>query len=75
MHITERLDKEMELYEAKTTKKCWALYLGRTEMKELLEWAKSRDLYDSEDLEGRNRPQYKGALVYAVNDDTHLNVD
>ena len=75
MHITERLDKEMELHEAKTMEKAWALYLGRNEMKDLLEWARSKNLYDSEDLEGRNRPQYTGALVYAVNDDTHLNVD
>ncbi|GEM_PF-6931338 len=75
MHITERLDKEMELYEQEYLQKCWAIYLGRKEMKELLVWAREKGLYDSEDLEGRNRPQYKGALVYAVNDDTHLNVD
>lgn len=75
MHITERLNREMELYEEEYLQKCWAIYLGRQEMKELLAWAKENSLYDGDDLEGRNRPQYHGALVYAVNDDTHLNVD
>ena len=75
MHITERLKKEMELYETETDKKCWAIYLGRAEMKELLEWAKTNNVFDSEDIEGRNRPQFHGALIYAVNDDAHLNVD
>jgi hypothetical protein len=74
MHITDRLNKEMEFYTAKTGKKCWALYLGRTEMKELLGWANETTEFPTDDLEGKKRPQYNGALVYEVNDDDHLNV-
>ncbi len=75
MHITERINKEMELHEAEYMQKCWAIYLGRKEMEELLIWAKEQNLYNCDELEGRTRPQYHGALVYAVNDDTHLNVN
>ncbi len=74
MHITDRLEKEMEIYASKTGHKCWALYLGRTEIKELLDWANERTEFPDDDLEGRKRPQYNGALVYEVNDDDHLNV-
>jgi hypothetical protein len=74
MHITDRIKKEMELYTTRTGKKCWALYLGRTEMKQLLDWANEKTEFPTDDLEGRNRPQYNGALVYEVNDDVHLNV-
>lgn len=74
MHITDRLKKEMELYVSKTGNKCWAIYLGRTEMKELLAWANETMEFPTDELEGRNRPQYNGALVYEVNDDVHLNV-
>ena len=30
--------------------------------------------FETDDIEGRKRPQYNNALVYAVNDDTHVNV-
>ena len=74
MHITDRITKEMKTHETETGRKCWAIYLGRNEMDELLAWGNEDNQFDADDLEGRKRPQYQGALVYRVNDDVHLNV-
>ena len=74
MHIIERIDKEMARHESETGKHCWAIYLGRDELKELLDWANENDVFETGNLEGSGRPQYNKALVYAVNDDTHINV-
>ncbi len=74
MHITKRLNKEMELHESQTGKKCWAVYLGRNEMNELMDWANETQSFPTDDLEGKSRPQYNGALIYEVNDDVHLNI-
>ena len=75
MRITTKINKEMELHQSKTGMKCWAIYLGRNEMKELIDWGnENKNEFDPDDLEGRKRPQYNGAMVYMVNDDTHINV-
>ena len=74
MHITDRINQEIERLNSETGKDAWAIYLGREEMKALLDWANEHDTFDTNDLEGKKRPQYNKALVYAVNDDTHLNV-
>ncbi len=74
MHITEKINEEMKQLESETGKNCWAIYLGRKELGELFDWANQNNVFETDEIEGRKRPQYNNALVYAVNDDTHLNV-
>jgi hypothetical protein len=75
MDIATRLDKAIAAYTGKTGQDVWCIYLGRSQMRELLAWAETNACYIAgPDLEGKNRPEYCGALAFEVNDDDHLNV-
>lgn len=71
MDIATRLNKAISDYTAKTGQDVWCIYLGRSQMRELMAWA---DRHAWPDTEGKNRPEYYGALVFEVNDDDHINV-
>lgn len=75
MDITTRLDKAIAAYTGKTGQDVWCIYLGRSQMRELMAWADKHACYiKGPDREGKNRPEYRCALVFEVNDDDHLNV-
>lgn len=73
--IATRLDKAIADYTVKTGQNVRCIYLGRSQMRELMAWADTHAYYIAgSDLEGKNRPEYCGALVFEVDDDDHLNV-
>jgi hypothetical protein len=75
MDITNRLNEAIAAYTTKTGLKVWCIYLGRLQMRELLTWADANASYIAgPDFEGKNRPEYCGALVFEVNDEDHMNV-
>ncbi len=75
MNIATRINSAIADYTAKTGQDVWCIYLGRSQMRELMRLAEQHACYiKGPGLEGKNRPEYHGALVFEVNDDDHLNV-
>lgn len=75
MDIAARLNKAIADYTARAGRDVWCIYLGRSQMRELMEWAdRHACCIKGPDVEGKNRPEYSGALVFEVNDDDHINV-
>ncbi len=56
----------------KTGEKAKSIYLGRTQMDRLMQWAKENQyVSDTEKRDGKHRPEVLGCLVYEGNDDDH----
>lgn len=56
----------------KTGEKATSIYLGRTQMDRLLQWAQANNyIADTGVYEGDNRPEVMGCFVYEVNSDDH----
>ena len=75
MNIATRLNKAISDYMTKTGQGVWCIYLGRSQMRELMAWADRHTCYIKRpDTKDKNRLEYYGALVFEVNDDDHINV-
>jgi hypothetical protein len=74
--IIDRIKAETIRYIEDTGKDPVFLYLGRKQMKILLEWAKNNvyvpENTGAEDLEGSSRPVIHGCLIYHVNEEDHF---
>lgn len=74
-NIATRLNKAIAAYRRKTALDVRCIYLGRTQMRELIALANTHDCFPVKPThEGKHRMEYWGALVFEVDDDDHLNV-
>ena len=74
-HIT--ITKKAVEFEVETGRKPTKVYLGRLDVKALLIWAHANQYIgdpEKAEIEGDNRPEVSGLLVYQVNEDSHLEI-
>jgi hypothetical protein len=74
MKIHTEINEALADCHMRTGKAAAQIYLGRTQMKRLMQWAYENQYIgdpDTAEKEGRHRPEVMGCLVYEVNDDDH----
>ncbi len=77
MAITTEINIAIADHNRITGEDAKTVYLGRKQMRLLLQWAYKCGYlaaYDPACIEGKERPDYQGRKVYEVNDDDHLGV-
>ena len=68
MKISQQIDEAMALVTAKTGHEIWCIYLGRSQATEM-----TREGFAMH-VPGSDRAEYRGALIFVVDDNDHLNV-